>query len=210
MKSQTYLEEVGRINDEGIMAAEDALEEEDESEVTVRILKMAMKTLQGEVGFAIPALVATAEEAVAAEALSKKTSDLHKEHGAKLFELKRKIAMKAPEEKEAKPEVKAEGVAMVGGVARIARKEPVKIKPIDCPVWDGKYRTFARFKKIWDENITLRNEDSALHLMLVQSLPKSVLDNISLLTDSADDIWRYLENKYGRRRRLLPSRSCRN
>ena len=63
VKSQTYLEEVGRINDEGIMAAEDALEEEDESEVTVRRLKRAMKTLQGEVGFAMPALVSTADEA---------------------------------------------------------------------------------------------------------------------------------------------------
>ena len=74
----------------------------------------------------------------------------------------------------------------------------MKIKPIDCSTWDGKYRTFARFQKLWKENITPRHEDSALHLMLVQCLPKSVLENISTLTDSADDIWKYLELKYGR------------
>ena len=78
-----------------------------------------------------------------------------------------------------------------------AKKEPVKIKPIDCSTWDGKYRTFARFQKLWKENITPRHEDSALHLMLVQCLPKSILENISTLTDSADGIWKYLKEKYG-------------
>ena len=34
--------------------------------------------------------------------------------------------------------------------------------------------------------------------MLCQALPKSILDNISTLSDSAEDIWRYLDNKFGR------------
>ena len=136
-------------------------------------------------------------EIVPAEALNKKTSELHKEHGTKLMGLRGKVAKKAPEEKEQKHVVKNEQVA-VEGAGRVVRKEPVKIKPIDCPTWDGKYRSFPRFKKLWEENINPRHEDSALHLMLVQSLPKFVLDNISTLTDSADDIWRYLEEKYGK------------
>ena len=28
-------------------------------------------------------------------------------------------------------------------------KQPVKIKAMDCPKWDGRYRTFVRFKKLW-------------------------------------------------------------
>ena len=37
-----------------------------------------------------------------------------------------------------------------------SKKEPVKIKPLDCPTWDGRFRTFARFKLLWSENITPR------------------------------------------------------
>ena len=135
-------------------------------------------------------------DTTAAEALNKKTSDKHKEHGAKLMELRGKIAKKAPKE-EKKPDVHNEqGVVEAAGES--VKKVPVKIKPMDCPTWDGKYRTFPRFKKLWEENITPRHEDSALHLMLVKALPKFVLDNISTLTNSADDIWKYLEEKYGK------------
>ena len=69
---------------------------------------------------------------------------------------------------------------------------------MDCPTWDGKYRSFPRFKAMWDENIGPRHEESALHFMLCQSLPKSVLENISTFSSSADDIWSYLDEKYGK------------
>ncbi|MEO1466256.1 MAG: hypothetical protein AAFR89_08510, partial [Cyanobacteria bacterium J06633_1] len=45
--------------------------------------------------------------------------------------------------------------------------------------------------KMWDENITPRYEDTALHYLLCQALPKTVLENISTLSDSAEDIWHY-------------------
>ena len=61
------------------------------------------------------------------------------------------------------------------------RKEPVKIKAMECPKWDGRYRTFVRFKKLWDENIAPRHEDSALHYKLCESLPKRVLDFCSVV-----------------------------
>ena len=86
------------------------------------------------------------------------------------------------------------------GAARAvdARKQPVKIKALECPTWDGKYRSFPRFKTMWNEKIAPRHEDSALHYMLCQSLPKNVLDNISTFSCSADDIWNYLDEKYGK------------
>ena len=80
----------------------------------------------------------------------------------------------------------------------VVKREPVKIKAMECPKWDGRYRTFVRFKKLWDENIGPRHEDSALHYMLCESLPKNILENISTLSNSAEDIWTYLENKFGR------------
>ena len=38
----------------------------------------------------------------------------------------------------------------------------------------------------------------ALHYMLCQSLPKHILDNISTLTNTAAEIWAYLEDRYGK------------
>ena len=148
-------------------------------------------------------LSAKAEELMddpAAAALATSTADTFKEHGAKLMEIKGKILKKSPAQPVRESKVKVANdeannyVNPGGGI----KKQPVKIKPLDCPTWDGKFRTFARFKLLWNENITPRHEDSALHYMLCQSLPKHILDNISTLTSSADDIWAYLEDKYGK------------
>ena len=136
----------------------------------------------------------------AGEALAKATSDSFNVHGAKLMKLKASFlknspVIPVPEPKFATGQAQQDNLAgAVGG----HRKQPVKIKPMDCPTWDGKFRTFARFKLLWSENITPRHEDSALHYMLCQSLPKHILDNISTLSNSADDIWAYLEEKYGK------------
>ena len=92
----------------------------------------------------------------------------------------------------------------VGNTAEVARsthtssKQHIKIKPMDPPTWDGRYRSFSRFKKLWDENIASKVEDGAQHLLLCQSLPKHILDNISTISDSAQDIWKFLDEKYGK------------
>ena len=69
-------------------------------------------------------------------------------------------------------------------------KQPVKIRAMEPPKWDGRYRTFTRFKLLWDENIATRVADSAQHMMLCESLPKHILDNISTMSNSAEDICR--------------------
>ena len=35
-------------------------------------------------------------------------------------------------------------------------------------------------------------------MMLCESLPKHILDNISTMSNSAEDIWKYLDEKYGK------------
>ena len=72
-------------------------------------------------------------------------------------------------------------------------KQPVKIRAMEPPKWDGRYRTFTRFKLLWDENIATRVADSAQHMMLCEALPKHTMDNISTMSSSADDIWKYLD-----------------
>ena len=138
-------------------------------------------------------------EETAAEELAGKTAEAFKRHGKQLSQLKLQILKKAPVKQEVKPRVGADQVATRNAViSDTVQKQPVRIKPLDCPAWDGKFKTFARFKKLWSENITPRHEDSALHFMLCKSLPKHILDNISSLTNSADEIWDYLEEKYGK------------
>ena len=140
-------------------------------------------------------------EDTAGDELASKTTESFKKHGKLLSQLKLSILKKAPAKLETKPRVGIGGDQVVSRHAadtQAVNKQPVKIKPLDCPTWDGKFKTFARFKKLWSENITPRHEDSALHYMLCQALPKTILDNISTLTNSADEIWDYLEDKYGK------------
>ena len=57
----------------------------------------------------------------------------------------------------AKSPVKEEGTSG-GGSSSVGREErsakrSVKTAPISVPKWDGKTRSFPRFKKLWTENI---------------------------------------------------------
>ena len=50
-------------------------------------------------------------------------------------------------------------------------KRSVKTAIIPVPKWDGKTKTFPRFKKLWTENMLPFHEEAGLHMMLVHSLP---------------------------------------
>ena len=89
-------------------------------------------------------------------------------------------------------------VNVAQGTGNHFAKQPVKIRAMEPPKWDGRYRTFTRFKLLWDEIIASRVADSAQHMMLCESLPKHILDNISTMSNSAEDIWKYLDERYGR------------
>ena len=103
----------------------------------------------------------------------------------------------------AKSPVKEEGTSgggssSVGREERNVKRSSVKTAPIPVPKWDGKTRSFPRFKKLWTENIFPFHEESALHMMLVQSLPAEVLDEVSSLASSYQEIWDHLEEKAGK------------
>ena len=137
------------------------------------------------------------------EARKKKIEEaetFYKTHFLKFKEYRGAVVKKAPVKVETKPSVGPAAPGQHGSGGAVARdgRQPVKIKAMDCPKWDGRFRTFVRFKKLWEENIEPRHEDSAQHYMLCQSLPRKVLDNISTLSNSAADIWAYLDEKYGR------------
>ena len=60
-ESREFLREIGKMKEEGDIAAEVVLGEEDTDDVTIKRLKRTMNTLQSEVGFAIPALKSLAD-----------------------------------------------------------------------------------------------------------------------------------------------------
>ena len=90
-----------------------------------------------------------------------------------------------------------------GGIVEAARVEgrsvkmKIKTAPIPVPKWDGRTRSFPRFKKLWTENIVPYYEESALHIMLVEALPEKVLDEVSSLASSYQEIWDHVEEKAG-------------
>ena len=124
----------------------------------------------------------------------KEKADKYLETKCPVFgDLRTKMMMMKTPVKEEKVKVTADNVV------REERnlKRSVKTAPIPMPKWDGKTRSFPRFKKLWSENIIPYHEESALHMMLVQALPGEVLDEVSSLASSFQEIWDHLEEKAG-------------
>ena len=143
-------------------------------------------------------LIAAGRTDAEAKKIIEDSQTFFKDNCVKLNTLKCTFLAKAPIKVETQSQQSADLPATSPRIGSVSNKQPVKIKAMECPTWDGKFRSFPRFKKMWEENISPRHEDSALHYLLCQALPKSVLDNISTLSDSADDIWKYLDEKYGK------------
>ena len=94
----------------------------------------------------------------------KEAQEFYKSSSTKMLELRGSVVKLTP----VKQEPSVTGAALVNTnvddiSTALPKREPVKIKAMECPKWDGRYRTFVRFKKLWDENIGPRHEDSALH-----------------------------------------------
>ena len=142
--------------------------------------------------------VAEGKEETESEAIEKNAKGYYETTSSKLLELRGNIVKQTPIKEEPSSQNTAPDHSTTRDSASGQRKNPVKIKAMECPKWDGRFRTFVRFKKLWEENIAPRHEDSALHYMLCQSLPRKVLDNISTLSTSAEEIWTYLDMKYGK------------
>ena len=99
------------------------------------------------------------EDAVA-ETLRESSAEKYKSHGAKLFDIRRQILKNSPSKPAAvEPKGRVSQSDVQDGTWGAMRKQPMKIKPLDCPTWDGRFRTFARFKLLWEENINPRHED---------------------------------------------------
>ena len=73
-------------------------------------------------------------DTTAAETLRKSVDEAHKNHGTKLLEVKRLILKNSPSKLTVDPKFSSvEGVTsdVIGSSA--TKKEPIKIKPLDCP-----------------------------------------------------------------------------
>ena len=144
-------------------------------------LKVDYKTLVGDSGENLEKTEADSEKEKAVKFMGEKTS--------LMGGLRTKMMMKSPQ--------KVENIREERGTAgREERtdKRTIKTAPIPVPKWDGKTRSFPRFKNLWEENI-IPHHDLALHMMLVQSLSKQILQEVSSLAGSFQEIWDHLEEK---------------
>ena len=152
-------------------------------------LRVEYKVLTGRIGENMETADAKAEK--------ERTGKFMMENIPMLGDLTAKLMVKVPvkEEKPGGVPVRDSGG---GGNREEIKKNRVKTAPMPVPKWDGRSRTYPRFKKMWEENIIPYNESSALHMMLVQALPELILEEISSLASSYEVIWDHLENKAGR------------
>ena len=73
-----------------------------------------------------------------------------------LGDLKTKLMMKAPTKEE-----KVQPITSSTVRDDRADKRTIKTAPLPVPKWDGKTRTFPRWKQLWEENIIPYHQDSA-------------------------------------------------
>ena len=107
-------------------------------------------------------------------------------------------AQPTPSTSQSLPRQNSTSAQGTGATAGAAVKQQAKLKPMDAPKWDGKCKTFARFKKQWEEIVHQKVESThEHHLLITDGLPKFILDNISTLSTSAEQIWDYLDKKFG-------------
>ena len=153
-------------------------------------LREEYKTLAGRLGEGL--------DKTEAEVEKNKADKFMLENIPKLGDLRTKLMMKTPRKEEASSFLGAVQRATGTNKEEKVTKQRIKTAPVPVPKWDGKSRSYPRFKKMWEENIIPYHEPSALHLMLVQALPGDVLDEISSLASSYEVIWDHLEMKAGK------------
>ena len=151
-------------------------------------LRQEYKDLTGKLGQYLDTDAVNAER--------EKAQKFMEENIPKLGDLQTKMVLKIPVKAEVNPV--RQGTEAAAAREETKPKQRIKTAPIPVPKWDGKSRTFPRFKKMWEENIIPYHEPSALHMMLVQALPEEVLDEISSLASSYQVIWDHLEDKAGK------------
>ena len=136
-------------------------------------------------------------EAEETEAEKVKANKFKEDHIKKIGELKTQKMMKVPTKDGNQPKPSESSGAGAVKEERFVKRS-IKTAPMPIPKWDGKSKSFPRFKLLWKENITPYHEPSALHMMLLQSLPNDVLEEISSLANSHQSIWEHLEEKAGK------------
>ena len=105
----------------------------------------------------------------------------------------------APAPNTSQPINRQNSAAPQGAAAAVgATMQKAKLKPMDTPKWDGRHKTFAKFKKQWEElvhNQVVQAQEH--HLLTTDALPKHILDNISTLSTTPEQIWDQLDKKFG-------------
>ena len=73
------------------------------------------------------------------------------------------------------------------------RGSKVKMQALPVPKFDGRIRNYARFKLKFDELVTSQYDQQAQLEFLEQALPKSVINKLSMVQKSPEQMWAQLD-----------------
>ena len=82
------------------------------------------------------------------------------------------------------------------GAESTSRLQGLKLEAVSVPTFDGTARSYASFKKFWDDNMkSLTSSDQYAHLQ--KALAPEVKRNLSCVRKDATEVWEQLERMYG-------------
>ena len=112
-----------------------------------------------------------------------------------LVDLKNKKPAENQRQQARQPEPAGGGANVQANPQQVSRSS-IKMKPLDPPVFDGKAKSYARFKQRFREMIE-DNFDAMVQLeYLERGLPEKVKDRMSMVQKTPEQIWAQLDEMY--------------
>ena len=76
------------------------------------------------------------------------------------------------------------------------RQQGLKLQPVSLPTFDGTARSYASFKKFWDDNMGGQSP-TAQYAYLQQALSPEMKKNLSSVRKDVTEVWEQLERMFG-------------
>ena len=76
------------------------------------------------------------------------------------------------------------------------RKQTIKLKPLEAPIFDGKAKTYTRFKQRFEEMITGSYDPMGQLEFLEKAIPSKIKDRMSMVQKSPEQIWEQLDEMF--------------
>ena len=77
----------------------------------------------------------------------------------------------------------------LAGPSGAGHRQTIKLKPLEAPVFDGKAKSYARFKQRFEEMISASYDTMGQLEFLESALPAKIKGRMSLVSKTPKQIW---------------------